>query len=331
MALPAPASLPWQGATLERALTLKTAGRLPHAILLADAGQCDAGGFVMQLAALLLCDAPANAQPCGGCQACRLLAAGTYADFGLVTLEVDDKSKKPAKNIKIEQIRELIHDVSLTRRYDGLKIAAIYPAETMSRAGANALLKTLEEPAPGTLLLLVTHNPGRVPVTLRSRCQRWNLDRPPAQEALAWLDEQGLSADAAARYLDFARGDPVLAVDLEAQDFAGLVDDFKRDFARFIRGELGVAAFCRRLLAHDADAVRHLIDMSLRAYCYQACGLDITGKSAGDENPDSARELLQLQQRATHQLQTDDNNLDFQLQLEDVLISLKRIITRRPN
>ena len=330
MTLPAPSSLPWHDATLERALSLKTAGRLPHAILLADAGQRDTGGFVMQLVALLLCDAPENSHPCGACEACRLLSAGTYADFGLVTLEVDDKTKKSAKNIKIEQVRDLIHDLGLTRRYDRLKIAAIYPAEALSRAGANALLKTLEEPAAETLLLLVTHNAGRIPITLRSRCQRWNLDRPPARDARAWLERRGFEAADAERYLDFARGDPVLAADLEAMDFAGLVDDFKREFARFIRGELGVAGLCRKLLSHDADAVRRLLDMSLRAYCFRACGIDAGGAALADSDPAGARELLRLQQRAGPQLRVEENNLDFQLQLEDVLISLKRIVTRRP-
>lgn len=331
MALPAPSSLPWQRATLARALALKSGGRLPHALLLADAGQRDLGEFVMHLVTLLLCDAPVDVDPCGGCDACRLLAAGTYADFGLVTLEVDEKSRKPAKNIKIEQIRELTHELGLTRRYERLKVAAIYPAETLSRAGANALLKTLEEPAPGTLLLLVTHNAGRVPITLRSRCQCWHLHRPQPDEALAWLEARGLGADDAARYLEFARGDPVVAVDLEAQDFAGLVNDFKKNFARFIRGDLGVVGLCRTLLAHDADAVRRLLDMSLRAYCFQACGLDTVGGALAGADPASARALLRLQRSAGPRLQVEENNLDFQLQLEDVLISLKQIITRRPS
>ncbi len=331
MAMPAPASPPWHRATLERALALQAAGRLPHAILLSDAGQHDCSGLVMQLVGALLCDAPADAHPCGSCEACRLLAAGTYADFSLVTLEVDEKTRKPNKNIKIEQIRDLIHDVSLTRRYERLKIAVIYPAEAMSRAGANALLKTLEEPAPATLLLLVTHNAGRVPVTLRSRCQCWHLHRPPTRDALTWLDNQGLAADAALRYLDFARGDPLLAVTLEGQDFAGLVDDFKRDFARFIRGELGAVGLCRKLLAHDRDAVRRLVDMTLRAYSFRACGLDSDGAATDGVNPAGARALLQLQQQAATQLRVEENNLDFQLQLEDVLISLKQIVTRRPN
>ncbi len=329
MTLPAPSSLPWQRATLERALALKTAGRLPHAILLADAGQRDIGDFVMQLVMLLLCDAPAGLEPCGGCEACRLLLAGTYADFGLVTLEVDEKSKKQSKNIKVEQVRELIHDLGLTRRYARLKVAAIYPAESLSRAGANALLKTLEEPAPGTLLLLVTHNAGRVPITLRSRCQCWNLRRPRPDEALAWLAERGLEADIATRYLDFARGDPVVAVELEAGDFAGLVGEFKHNFGRFIRGDVGVVGLCRTLLAQDADAVRRLLDLTLRAYCFRASGLDAGGGALAGADPANARELLRLQQRAGPRLQVDENNLDFQLQLEDVLISLKQIVTRR--
>jgi len=71
--------------------------------------------------------------------------------------------------------------------------------------------------------------------------------------------------------------------------------------------------------------------MTLRAYCYQACGVDDNAQARATADRARARDLLDLQRRAQQQLQVEENNLDFQLQLEDVLISLKQILTRRLN
>ncbi len=324
-----PRYLPWQRDLLERALKLRASGRLPHAVLIENAGEQDISGFILYLATLLLCDQPDGIQTCGHCDACRMMQNGTYADFRLVTLEIDDKTKKQSKNIKIEQIRNLIHEVNLTHQFDRLKIAAIYPAESMNRNSANALLKTLEEPAPGVLLLLVTQNRGRIPITLRSRCQVWALHLPAGEDALAWLTGQGCSADDALRYLELASGDPVLALELQQQDYASLVGEFKTGFARFIRGELGVAALCNKLKSLDASSIRRLVDMILRAYCLQMSGIDAAAKPVDGADRERARALMDLQLRARQQLRVEENNLDLQLQLEDVLISLKQILSRR--
>ncbi|MDH3389385.1 MAG: DNA polymerase III subunit delta', partial [Gammaproteobacteria bacterium] len=196
-----PRYLPWQENILQRALRLKRQQQLPHAVMIESASDQDISGFAWYLSLLLLCDNPDDLSACANCEACRMMQAGTYSDFRLVTLEQDEKSKKISKNIKIEQIRDLKHEISLTHQYDRLKIAAIYPAEAMSTAGANALLKTLEEPAAAVLLLLLTHNRGRIPVTLRSRCQLWTINLPKRAQALDWLQQQGLSQQDAASYL----------------------------------------------------------------------------------------------------------------------------------
>jgi len=260
-----------------------------------------------------------------------MMAAGTYADFSLVTLEPDQKTKKMSKNIKITQIRDLIHELWLTRKFDRLKVAVIFPAELMSTSGANALLKTLEEPAPGILLILLTRNPGRVPVTLRSRCQSWTINPPGDSAALAWLAQQGIDSGTAVQYLQYAAGDPLLAQQLYQQQFAQSVDGFKTRLAAFLRGGQSASELGKSLLAHENDIARRLIAMTLRAYCYQACGVDANAQSKPLADPSRARDLLDLQRRAQQQLQVEENNLDFQLQLEDVLISLKQIITRRLN
>ncbi len=321
--------LPWQADILRRALALKLQQHLPHAVLIDTTSEQDISSFARYLSTLLLCDKPDDLRTCGSCQACRMMQAGTYADFNLVTLEQNEKTKKINKNINIEQIRKLIHEVSLTRNYERLKIAAIYPAESMNKNSANALLKTLEEPAPQVLLMLLTHNSGRIPVTLRSRCQSWSLQPPTRAEALEWLEKQGIEAETADNYLQYADGDPVLAVQLKQQDYASLVAQFKTRFAQFLRGDLSVTDLCHGLLTSETSIIRRLINMTLMAYCYQASGVNANASAVPGADRRSAQALTDLQLKAQRQLQIEENNLDLQLQLEDVLISLKQILTRR--
>jgi len=326
-----PTMLPWQSEVMQRALTLKREQHLPHAVLLESPGDYQMEQLARYLSMLLLCDNPQELSLCGSCEACRMMSAGTYADFSLVTLESDPKTKKISKNIKIEQIRNLIHELSLTRKFDRLKLAVIYPAELMNTASANALLKTLEEPSAGVLLILLTRYPGRIPVTLRSRCQSWTIDPPGDSAALNWLELQGIGSETAVQYLQYADGDPLLAQQLEQQQFAQQVDGFKTRFAAFLRGGLSVSELGRNLLTSDNAVARRLIAMTLRAYCFQACGVEANAQAKSAANLARARALLDLQSRAQQQLQVEENNLDFQLQLEDVLISLKQILTRRLN
>ncbi|RLA06259.1 MAG: hypothetical protein DRQ59_15235, partial [Gammaproteobacteria bacterium] len=90
-------------------------------------------------------------------------------------------------------------------------------------------------------------------------------------------------------------------------------------------GGLSASELSKGLLSSEAAITRRLIEMTLNAYCYQASGV----QASASEDRGRARQLLELRQRAQLQLQIEENNLDFQLQLEDVLISLKQILTRR--
>lgn len=324
-----PGYLPWQAGLLQRALKLKQQQRLPHALLIEAGSAQDMKEFIWQLSMLLLCEAPEGSDFCGRCEACKLMRANTYSDFRYVTIEYNEKTKKINKNINIEQTRNLIHEVFLTRRFKRLKIAAIYPAEKMNNASANSLLKTLEEPADEVLLILVSHNPGRLPVTIRSRCQHWEIPAATVEQAESWLQQQGVSADESRQYLDYAVGDPVLALQMKQQDFAALVDKFKTLFAGYLRGENSVSALGASLSSSEPAAIRRLVEMTLTAYAYQYSGLNARGEAIDKIDPACAQAVLSLQTQARRQLQVEDNNLNLQLQLEDVLISLKRIILRR--
>ena len=74
--------------------------------------------------------------------------------------------------MRIEQVRELAAELALTSHQGGYKVGILSPADAFNRFAANALLKTLEEPPPRTLLMLVAIEPSRLPATILSRCQR---------------------------------------------------------------------------------------------------------------------------------------------------------------
>jgi DNA polymerase-3 subunit delta' len=91
------------------------------------------------------------------------------------------------ETISVDQVREITEALTLTAHRGRAKIVIVEPAEAMTTPAANALLKTLEEPSAETYLLLLSHQPGRLPATIRSRCQHLPL-RPPTDAIVAfWL------------------------------------------------------------------------------------------------------------------------------------------------
>ncbi len=154
------------------------------------------------------------------------MAAESHPDLRWVVPEADElvsgeepersssKSRKPSRDIRIDQVRSLQAWMSVGAHQGGWKIAVIVPAESMNTATANALLKTLEEPPPRSLLLLISHRPSLLLPTVLSRCQRVACALPERSLALQWLEAQGL-ADAAER-LDLAGGAPLRALDADA-------------------------------------------------------------------------------------------------------------------
>ena len=323
-----PACLPWYQPFLKQINELRQQQRLPHAILMSLPGEANESQFIWHLSMLLLCQQVQDEHPCGECSSCQLMLANTYPDFKMVGLEYDEKNKKLNKNIKIEQIRQLIHEVFLTRSYDNLKIVVIYPAEKMSIAGANSLLKTLEEPAQQVLIILATHSPGKIPVTLRSRCQQWNPAIPNQSESLEWLQSQGLDQDVARQYLQLANNDPLLALKLKDIEYQEIVSEFKQQFARYLKNQLEVSRLAQYLAANEIALIRRLINMVIKAYCYQFSGYQGQQASPNTRNKSAAQAMIDLLGQTERQLMIEENNLDIQLQLEDVLISVKQIINR---
>jgi len=211
---------PWQEEIFGRAARALAEGKLGHALLLTGPPDLGKHEVAEALAARLLCSSPRpDGHACGSCRACRLLPAQSqglatgqlHPDLQRVGLEPNEKGDKLRTEITVDQIRRLGQWFALTPQFGGAQVALVEPADLMNTSAGNALLKTLEEPSPGRYLILVSSRPGRLPATIRSRCQRLEFRLPPAGQAREWLGSQGFDPRRADTALAAARGNPGLA------------------------------------------------------------------------------------------------------------------------
>ncbi len=214
--------LPWQTPLWEGIQHRRSKGRLPHALLLEGPPGVGKRHFAEALAASLLCRGPVEeGVACGGCRACHLLESGAHGDLHRVTvLPRESKPEQLSSQIKVDQVRELCHVMGLTAHEGGYKVALLDPAERMTVEAANSLLKTLEEPPGDVLMMLVTDQPGLLPATIRSRCQRIGFTPPPEEEGRAWLTRRLEDAERAALLLALADGAPLRALEMAESDGA---------------------------------------------------------------------------------------------------------------
>jgi len=191
--------------------------RLAHAFLLSGQPGTGKQGLAMEMAAALLC--LENSLPaCGSCRSCQLLVSGAHPDFRILSFELN-KSGKLRTEIVIDQVRQLISFLQLTTTISEKKVALVQPAEAMNRNAANALLKTLEEPPGDAVIILLSNDPSRLAVTIRSRCQKLQVRSPDTDTALAWLLEEGAYGEVEAiSALKAAAGSPFRARDLLSTD-----------------------------------------------------------------------------------------------------------------
>ena len=194
--------------------------QLPHALLLV--GQKGLGKYELarRFAASLLCESPTiDGLACGKCLACNWFEQGNHPDFRLLQpdalgeeAEVEDGKKKPSQQITIDQVRGLDEFFNIGTHRGGLRIILVNPTEAMNRSTANSLLKTLEEPAPDTLFLMISSEPMRLLPTIRSRCQAVPIPVPSMKLAEKVLADEGVAQ--AERWLAMAGGSPGLAMEL---------------------------------------------------------------------------------------------------------------------
>ena len=143
------------------------------------------------------------------------VAASGHGDLLCVERSLNDRGKLRSE-IVVDDVRQVGGFLSLTASEGGWRIVIIDSADEMNRNAANAVLKTLEEPPDRALLLLVTHNPGRLLPTIRSRCRKLNLKTldAPDMDALLIKYAPEVSDNDRSKLIELADGSIGRAVDL---------------------------------------------------------------------------------------------------------------------
>ena len=206
----------------QRAVLLRQRG---HAWLLHGPSGLGQYPLAQALAQSWLCEAPGEQGACGHCSSCHAVEVRTHADLCVLMpetdmlvlgwplseraqAEIDDKKRKASKEIRIDAMRDAIEFAQRTSARGRGKAVLIYPAEQMNPVTANALLKTLEEPAGDVKFVLACESAHQLLPTIRSRCLGHAMVWPAASEALGWLRAQGIKSEDALVWLRASGGRP---------------------------------------------------------------------------------------------------------------------------
>jgi DNA polymerase-3 subunit delta' len=259
-----------------------------HAMLLHGPAGTGKWYLAMSFARDVLCEQAAPpARACGTCASCVLMAAGNHPDLRVVVpdalaerrpgaaadeeeppaAEADAPAAtktKPSREIKIDQVRHISTLTEVTTHRAGARVVVLGPAERLNPAAANALLKGLEEPPPGSLFLLVADQLDHCLPTIISRCTLVRVAAPPRTVALNWLFAQGLGKDADVRLTE-AGGAPLGALRTDA---GALESEMRASLLGLLRRGASLAA------ADVAAAVPRTVPIGASVALFQRWGWD---------------------------------------------------------
>jgi DNA polymerase III subunit delta' len=295
-ALPWMPLLPWQTRVATDFLARRAS--FPHALLIHGPRGIGKHALALGLAQGLLCETPrANGEACGTCPGCHYAIAGQHPDLmrlELLRIDEDTGDLVAVEQIAIDRVRTLIEFAALTSHRQRAKVAIIAPAERMNPSASNALLKTLEEPQPGTYLILVSSEPARLAPTIVSRCRKLPAPRPTVDEARTWLAAQGVAQPDIA--LAQAGGAPLAALAyadplVEAERLVWVASLSEPD-------ELSVTGLAARIDALGRDQRRARLAWVIDWLIGWTADLARAAAGAGVRaNPDASRALASLAAR----------------------------------
>lgn len=244
---------PWQKHLWQGLIERLRGGRLPHALLLTGPAGMGKRDFAERFARAILCDSPKDGgSACGECRGCLLMQAGSHPDYLRVEPEEEGKA------IGIDTIRALTRFQGLKSQYGRQRVIQLQPADALNANSANALLKTLEEPAGDTILLLTTDRPMALLPTIRSRCQQV-IFRPmatPSDEVMHWLQGQLTeTTQDPAMLLQMAGGAPFKALSLVNEGELALQQSLLEEFYALEQGQTTATQLAEQWLGYGSGKV----------------------------------------------------------------------------
>jgi len=241
--------------------------------------------LALALARSWLCESPtADALACGNCPSCHAVDVRTHADLCVLMpetylldlqwplgeramAEIDDKKRKPSREIRVDAVRDAIEFSQRTSGRGRGKVVLVFPAEDMNAITANALLKTLEEPPGRVRFVLATESAHQLLPTIRSRCLAHNMTWPMQDVALDWMVQQGIEPERARLMLLQSGGRPHDALQIATGNFAA--DSWAQFPAAMAAGNVA--------LVRDWP-VQVLLD-SLHKLCHDALRMKVGGSA----------------------------------------------------
>jgi len=313
-------SLPWLAGEQQRLRTALAAGRLPHSLLLLSAPGLGAEQLANWIAGLALCES-LRVRPCGVCASCLLLRADSHPDYYVVRLEED------AQQIKVDQVRDLIESLTLKSYRGGFKVGVIEGAEALNANGANAFLKTLEEPTANTMLIMIARPSHRLPATIASRCLRLTLRPPSTEAALAWLEAAAPpGAHSWEAALGLAGGAPLRALELDASGLRELDRDMLESLRQLEKNSVDVTLLAERWMKSDPQLRLAWLENWITRRVHTALGTAVSRQSAEPVRLPPAllkpkiRALFELLDAARDLRRLASTGMNQQLALEALLL-----------
>lgn len=245
----------WAVKSLQRAIVEDS---VSHAYLFTGPPSVGKMTLARNLAAALLCEGEeAGARPCGDCRPCRLVAAGNHPDVHVIA------SEHVGANLKIEQVRELAHRLTLTPVEGRRQVAILERFEEATPSAANALLKTLEEPPSYVVLAVLAQEADLLLPTIVSRCQHIPLRPVPIRRVEKALVERWEATPQQAELLaHLSSGRLGWAVrKLEDGEALARRDEHLDDLNRLMRASVVKRFDYAKELARDPVATRETLDL----------------------------------------------------------------------
>jgi len=177
---------------VDRFRRLSACGRMGHAYLFTGPHGAGKMQTALAVAQLVNCEDVSGSAPCGVCASCRKIASGNHPDIHILALLEEENT------IKIDQAHQMIQRTAFKAYEARVKVFIVRGVDSLTRDAANSLLKTLEEPAPDTLMLLTTAVPEACLGTIKSRCHAIPFFSYPLNRVAQALREEGVARDTAA-------------------------------------------------------------------------------------------------------------------------------------